>query len=156
LRLAFINECDAITIFREASSADLEALLGLYSLLEFEPTQSLTLQAAEVKFDRYREYPNYRVYVAEADKVIVGTFALIIIDSIAHFGRPFAIVEDVVVSQDWQRRGIGKLLIKFAMLRCKEFGCYKLTLSSHLNRQKAHLFYESLGFEKHGFSFFIT
>lgn len=151
-----MNECDAITILREASSADLEALLGLYSLLEFEPTQSLTLQAAEVKFGRYREYPNYRIYVAEADKVIVGTFALIIIDSIAHFGRPFAIVEDVVVSQDWQRRGIGKLMITYAMLCCKEFGCYKLTLSSHLNRKKAHLFYESLGFEKHGFSFFIT
>jgi len=151
-----MNEYQAITVFREASSADLEALLALYSLLEFEPTQGLTLQAAEIQLNKYREYPNYFIYVAEVDKLIVGTFALIIVDGIAHLGRPYAIVEDVVVSQDWQSRGIGKLMMKFAMLRCKDFGCYKLTLSSHLNRQKAHLFYESLGFEKHGFSFFIT
>jgi GNAT superfamily N-acetyltransferase len=151
-----MNEYEAITVFREASPADLEALLGLYSLLEFEPTQSLTLEGAEVQLNKYREYPNYLIYVVEVDKLIVGTFALIIVDGIAHLGRPFAIVEDVVVSQVWQRRGIGKLMMKFAMLRCKEFGCYKLTLSSHLNRQKAHSFYELLGFEKHGFSFSIT
>ena len=103
--------------FREASSTDLEALLGLYALLEFEPAQSLTLEVAGVRFERYREYPNYWIYVVEADEAIVGTFALIIVDSVAHSGKPFAVVEDVVVSQDWQGRGIGKLMMEFAMLR---------------------------------------
>ena len=146
----------ATVSFREASASDIEALLGLYELLEFKPVQSLSLEAARVRFERYQEYPNYRIYVAELGEVIVGTFALIIVDSVAHSGKPFAVVEDVVVSQDCQGRGIGKRMMEFAMCRCKEFGCYKLTLSSHLKRQKAHSFYESLGFEKHGFSFFIT
>ncbi len=141
---------------REAASTDIEALLGLYELLEFKPALSLSLKAARVRFEKYKGYPNYRIYVAELGEVIVGTFALIIIDSVAHSGKPFAVVEDVVVSQDCQGRGIGKRMMEFAMCRCKEFGCYKLTLSSHLKRQKAHSFYESLGFEKHGFSFFIT
>ncbi|MCY7370079.1 MAG: GNAT family N-acetyltransferase [Polaromonas sp.] len=148
---------DSATVsFREASSADLEALLGLYALLEFKPALSLSMEAARARFQRYKEYPNYRIYVAELGEVVVGTFALIIVDSIAHCGKPFAVVEDVVVSQDCQGRGIGKRMMEFAMCRCKEFGCYKLTLSSHLKRQIAHSFYESLGFEKHGFSFFIT
>ena len=146
----------ATVSFREASASDIEALLGLYELLEFKPVQSLSLEAARVRFERYQEYPNYRIYVAELGEVIVGTFALIIVDSVAHAGKPFAVVEDVVVSQDCQGRGIGKRMMEFAMCRCKEFDCYKLTLSSHLKRQKAHSFYESLGFEKHGFSFFIT
>ena len=146
----------AAASIREASSADIEVLLGLYQLLEFKPTQNLSREAAQVRFDRYQEYPNYRIYVAELGQVIVGTFALIIVDSMAHSGQPFAVVEDVVVSEDCQGRGIGKRMMEFAMSRCKEFGCYKLTLSSHLKRQKAHSFYESLGFEKHGFSFFIT
>ena len=141
---------------REAASTDIEALLGLYELLEFKPALSLSLKAARVRFEKYKGYPNYRIYVAELGEVIVGTFALIIIDSVAHSGKPFAVVEDVVVSQDCQGRGIGKRMMEFAMCRCKEFGCYKLTLSSHLKRQKAHSFYESLGFEKHGYSFFIT
>lgn len=146
----------ALVSFREASPADIEALLGLYELLEFEPAQRLSLEAALVRFERYQEYPNYRIYVAELGKVIVGTFALLIVDSVAHSGKPFAVVEDVVVSQDCQGRGIGKRMMEFAMFRCKGFGCYKLALSSHLKREKAHSFYESLGFERHGFSFFIT
>ena len=145
-----------ISSFREAASADMEALLGLYELLEFKPVQSLSPEAARVRFERYKQYPDYRIYVAELGEAIVGTFALIIVDSVAHSGRPFAIVEDVVVSQKYQGQGIGKGMMEFAMHRCKEFGCYKLALSSHLKRPKAHSFYESLGFDKHGFSFFIT
>lgn len=92
-----MKEGGPVTAFREASSADLEALLGLYALLEFEPAQSLSLEAARVRFEQYREYPNYWIYVAEVDEAIVGTFALIIVDSVAHSGKPFAVVEDVVV-----------------------------------------------------------
>lgn len=32
---------------------------------------------------------------------------------------------------------------------------HKLALSSHVKRVRAHKFYESLAFEKHGFSFLI-
>ena len=34
-------------------------------------------------------------------------------------------------------------------------GCYKLVLSSNAKRERAHAFYESLGFERHGYSFRI-
>jgi GNAT superfamily N-acetyltransferase len=36
---------------------------------------------------------------------------------------------------------------------CRGKGCYKMALSSNLKRQKAHDFYDSLGFERHGYSF---
>ena len=36
---------------------------------------------------------------------------------------------------------------------CRRAGCYKLALSSNLKRADAHRFYDSLGFERHGFSF---
>ena len=36
---------------------------------------------------------------------------------------------------------------------CREKGCYKLMLSSNLKRARAHAFYDSLGFERHGHSF---
>ena len=36
---------------------------------------------------------------------------------------------------------------------CRAAGCYKLTLSSNIARQGAHAFYDSLGFERHGYSF---
>ena len=54
---------------------------------------------------------------------------------------------------EWQARGVGKAMMRFARARCRKAGCYKLALSSNLKRAAAHRFYESLGFEKHGFSF---
>ncbi len=98
-------------------------------------------------------YPNYKVYVAETESTIIGTFALLIMDNLAHLGTPSAVVEDVVVADNYQGKGIGKAMMIFAMEKCKETGCYKLVLSSNLKRTEAHAFYESLAFEKHGFSF---
>ena len=42
------------------------------------------------------------------------------------------------------------------MERCREKDCYKLVLSSNARRERAHAFYESLGFERHGFSFRVN
>jgi len=84
---------------------------------------------------------------------IVGTFLLLIMDGLAHRGKPSGIVEDVVVDEQWRGKGIGKLMMQFAMDHCKRIGCSKLTLSSSMQRTAAHQFYESLGFQKHGYSF---
>lgn len=107
-------------VIREVVLSDLPRLLELYMLLEFGSAKKLSLDKARLRFLLYREYPDYRVYIAEFAGVIVGTFALIIIDSLAHGGKPFGIVEDVVVSDDWQGKGIGKKMIQFAMACCKK------------------------------------
>ena len=44
-------------------------------------------------------------------------------------------------------------MMRFALDRCRAKGCYKLALSSNAKRERAHAFYESLGFERHGYSF---
>ncbi|WP_296892069.1 GNAT family N-acetyltransferase [Thiobacillus sp.] len=141
---------------REAELSDLSRLVELYKLLDFYPEEDQPLDKLQQQFMRHKEYPDYHVFVAELDNVIVGTFALIVIESAAHGGKPFGIVEDVVVSNNWQGKGIGKKMMLFAMHHCQARGCYKLALSSHLQRNEAHKFYESLGFEKHGFSFQIA
>ena len=44
-------------------------------------------------------------------------------------------------------------MVRHALRVCEGKGCYKVTLSSNLKRERAHAFYESLGFERHGYSF---
>jgi len=73
--------------------------------------------------------------------------------NLGHLGAPSAIVEDVVVAPDCQGQGLGKAMMQFALDRCRSKGCYKLMLASSAKRERAHTFYESLGFERHGFSF---
>ena len=76
-------------------------------------------------------------------------------DNLAHMGSKSALIEDVVVAHSQQRQGIGRQMMEYAIVLCKEKACYKACLSSNLKRQNAHLFYESLGFKKHGYSFLI-
>jgi len=64
-------------------------------------------------------------------------------------------VEDVVVDAEFQSQGIGRQMIEYAIDVCRKNGCYKMVLSSSLKCERAHQFYENLGFEKHGFSFLI-
>lgn len=137
---------------REAAETDLPALVALYNQLG-GAGEAITLQRADSLFSRLREYPDYRVYVAEEAGQLVGTFLLLIYDALGYRARPAGLVEDVVVDQRFRGRGIGGDMMRFAMERCRQAGCYKLVLSSNLNREDAHRFYESLGFRKHGFSF---
>jgi len=100
-----------------------------------------------------KSYPDYQVYVAEIDGEIVGTYALAIMDNLAHKGSKSGLIEDVVVSQAYQRQGIGRKMMEYAIETCKGKSCYKVLLSSNLKRENAHSFYNSLGFKKHGYSF---
>jgi GNAT superfamily N-acetyltransferase len=61
----------------------------------------------------------------------------------------------VAVAPHWQRRGIGRAMIRQAIEFCRAKGCYKLALSSNVRRGPAHAFYESLGFRRHGYSFTV-
>jgi GNAT superfamily N-acetyltransferase len=140
---------------RKATKDDLPAILGLYADLELGEARVLDLPAAERILERMARYPDYSVYVAEVGDEIVGTFALLIMDNLAHLGAPSGVLEDVVVHSRWRGHGIGKEMMRFAMDRCARLGCYKLTLSSNLQRERAHEFYESLGFERHGYSFLV-
>jgi GNAT superfamily N-acetyltransferase len=137
---------------KEASIEDLSGILNLYAIV-LDKGNVLSLENAEILFKKMQTYPNYKVYIAEIEGEIVGTFALLIMDNLAHQGTPSGVVEDVAVQKELQSLGIGKMMMNFAMEKCKEAGCYKLVLSSNLKRKEAHAFYESLDFEKHGFSF---
>ena len=150
-----MTETDALCI-REAETADLPGVLALYAQPDLDDGVVLPLHDAERIFARFARYPNYTLYVAEQDGRIVGSFALLIMDNLGHLGAPSAIVEDVVVGPVLHGRGVGRAMMRFAIERCREKRCYKLALSSNAKREGAHAFYESLGFERHGFSFRIV
>jgi len=59
----------------------------------------------------------------------------------------------VAQAQHDHGRGIGRAMMEHAREECCKAGCYKFALSSNLNREDAHRFYDSLGFERHGYSF---
>ena len=140
---------------RESAEADLPRILAVYRSSGIDDREYPADGEIRAIYGRMKGYPNYRVFVAEIDGEIRGTFALLIMDNLAHGGKPSALLEDVAVSAESQGQGIGKAMMAFAMEECRRFGCYKLALSSNEKRKDAHRFYENLGFRRHGISFLI-
>ena len=144
-----------ISIF-ECAEKDIPFVLELYGdTLDIEKPV-LTPEKAISIWKKMKQYPDYSIYLAKYDENIIGTFALLIMDNLAHFGTPSAIIEDVAVNEKYQNRGAGKKMMEFAMTLAKAKGCYKMILSSNKKRVESHRFYERLGFEQHGFSFVVN
>ena len=51
---------------------------------------------------------------------------------------------------------VPSILRLYAVAICRKHQCYKVALSANLKRKRAHVFYESLGFRIHGYSYSIV
>jgi GNAT superfamily N-acetyltransferase len=140
---------------REAAEGDLPEILRLYREAGIDGGSSFTPEEARTHLARFRQYPYYKLFVAETEEGMAGTYGLVILDNLAKRGARAGVVEDVAVDPSQQGRGIGKAMMAHAIEQCRAAGCYKMTLSSGLPRQGAHRFYDALGFERHGYSFLI-
>lgn len=135
-----------------ADGDDWLVLNQLYADMDGElPLES---HRAEEIFTQITQTPNYYIYVARLNQQPVGTFSLIYLPTMMHRGyHKFAVLDAVTVISSMRGRGIGSQMVKAAIQLSAEAGCYKVTLSSNLKRDRAHQFYQSLGFEQHGWSF---
>ena len=140
-----------MAVLRLATEKDIPGLLALYSQLAFNtPEDSKQLLCAP---GRYRKAlvkllssPGAELIVAEEAGKVVGTLTLVIIHSLVHDASPWAVVEHLVVGEKLRRKGIGKMLMEYAVAKAKKAGCYKIQLSSDKRRRSAHKFYRSLAF----------
>ncbi len=139
----------------DATREDVPTLLGLYADTSLTALEDLDEDKALAAWDTMKQQvPGARVLIARrCDGMALGTLTLLVLPMLAHGGAPCALVEDLAVLSATQRGGIGRQLMNAAMDIAREAGCYKLSLSSHVNREEAHAFYEALGFERHGVSF---
>ncbi|AFZ58575.1 GNAT family N-acetyltransferase [Anabaena cylindrica FACHB-243] len=135
-----------------ANREDLSLLIQLYADMDGETP--LAKEKAEEIWDAITKTPNYQIYLAFQNQAPVGTFSLVYIPTMLNRGyHKFAVLDAVTVTSKLRGQGIGSEMIKAAIQICADAGCYKVILSSNLQREKAHQFYKKLGFEQHGWSF---
>lgn len=145
-----------ICTIRIAGEPDIVPLLRLMAQLDTAGEPPLSVAEGTRILQRIATYPDYAIYIAEDQEMrVVGSFAFLVMDNLAHRGAPSAIVEDVCVDESARGGGIGRAMMSFAMELAKQTGCYKLVLSSNGARTRAHEFYRSLGFSEHGVSFHV-
>lgn len=141
----------SVISFRAAHDGDLERLHRLYA--ELDAGECADLERLRHTFATIERQSAVTVWIAESDGEFVGSFILAIVPALGARCRPVALVEDVVVEPARQREGIGRRMMEFALEKARESAAYKLMLSSNVRREEAHRFYDSLGFERHGYSF---
>ncbi|GAB6926223.1 GNAT family N-acetyltransferase [Paenibacillus sp. JCM 10914] len=139
---------------RKVTTDDAEALSALFT--EFIGKDSdVTTMREQLELLRSRQ--EYYVAGAYRDQELIGTAMGIACIDLVGNGRPFLLIENVVVSPFHQGVGIGKKL----MQALEDFGrtheCNYLILASSNERIEAHRFYENLGFAgaKRGFIKYI-
>lgn len=137
---------------RTASLQDVPLLIELYAGMDGE--SPLPNALAEDIFAAIVKIPNYHIYLAFDNHQAVGTFSLLHVPTMMHkeYHR-YAVLDAVTVSPTLRNQGFGTQMMKAAMQLSADAGCYKLMLSSNLRRERSHKFYQSLGFEQHGWSF---
>ncbi len=92
--------------------------------------------------------PNLTLVVAEEAERVVGCLQLCILPGLSSQGASRALVEDVRVASDRRSRGIGELLLRWAIAQAREKRCKLIELLTHNSRVDAQRFYQRLGFER--------
>jgi GNAT superfamily N-acetyltransferase len=142
-----------MTTIRDATVDDLPELVRLLGQLNETP-RPLSEQHRKAFADVAAD-PRQRLLVIEDEGALFGSATMVIVPNVGHGGRPYAIVENVVVDEAMRGRGIGEQLMHYIVDRAREAGCYKVALTSRKFRTDAHRFYERLGFvaSSEGFRF---
>jgi ribosomal protein S18 acetylase RimI-like enzyme len=60
--------------------------------------------------------------------------------------KPFVNIHDVIVTNDWRNKGLGRLMLSSVIEKARELGCSKVTLEVREDNDNAKHLYNSLGF----------
>jgi len=132
---------------RRAVSSDAPALLSLYAALagERRSAQPGGLDGSQRLLEEILADPSRHLLVADVGGQTAGTADMLIVKNLTHDGMAWAIVENVVVAEQYRRRGIARSLFDHLIDIARTRGCYKLELLSAKHRAGAHAFYASIG-----------
>lgn len=91
--------------------------------------------------------PDYLLVGAmDEDKKLLGSvMGITCLDAVGEC-QPFMVLENMVVSNQCRRQGIGKKLIDYIEACARERNCKFVMFTSLAKRKEAHKFYESLGY----------
>ncbi len=138
---------------REAVHDDFEHVYPLFEQLW--PNKELNKNDLEKVFKRGVDSHNDVLLCALLDGEIIGFCAYAIMNNLWQEGY-ISYIYAMVVDEKLRGKGFGSKLIAEAINKSRSQGMKRVELDSGFQREKAHKFYEKLGFEKRAFLFSYT
>ena len=130
-------------IIRRAQASDAEDISNLYKELN-------TLSAPTVLPERIAIIANSEhthLLVCEDGGKTIATALVCLCQDVMFDNQPFALIENVVVSADYKREGIGKSLMNYIEAFCLEQNCSKIMLQTSSKNRNACDFYTAMGYD---------
>ena len=117
----------------------------LNSLDSLRKASDLDKEVAKNILKKIISDPNHIIHVAEDNGKIVGSTTLLIEQKFIHNGGCVGHIEDVVVSKEFEGRGIGIKLVTSLLEIANTRNCYKTILDC---KDELIPFYERIGFKQ--------
>nr|AXS01264.1 acetyltransferase [uncultured bacterium] len=123
---------------------ELSSLLELYKQLH--PNDEIINEMTAKNIWGNIKAQDIKYFAAKDNGKIIAACYICIIPNFTRNGRSIGLIENVITSKEYRKKGIGKKIMENAIQYAKEQNCYKVLLQSGNERTDAHEFYESLGF----------
>lgn len=135
-------------VIRESTYDDIPSLLELlYELGRPKPQKDNELEKFTALLKNYMQEDDKKILVAQInDSKIVGFISIVFLSRLNQKTLELYIPE-LIVSQNYHSKGIGKKLLNFSIKLGKEKKCHRIRLESGNQRLESHKFYKHLGFE---------
>ena len=133
-------------LFRKATAEDASAIEKLYrALVPGAPISVLPDRITHISND-----PNTYLIVCDDDGDVIATALLTLCADVMFNHQPFAVLENIIIDADFQRQGVGKSLMDYLEVFCREKDCSKIMLLSSVERRGAHDFFAAMGYDPDG------
>ena len=133
--------------FELAKAADLPRLVELLGIL-FESEAEFSADAEKQRSGLQAilaDPAKGRIFVAREGRQVIAMASLLYTISTAEGGKA-ALFEDLVVSPDHRKRGIGAALLKHVIEQARAEGVLRITLLTDMQNERAQALYRRLGF----------
>tara|TARA_B100002049_G_C15930486_1_gene312014 strand:+ start:161 stop:610 length:450 start_codon:yes stop_codon:yes gene_type:complete len=138
---------DNVTI-RESIHDDIPLILELlYELGRQKPQKDSELEKFEKLLKNYMQEDDKKILVAQDnDSKIIGMISMVFLSRLNQNTLEMYVPE-LIVSQNYRSKGVGKKLINSSIEFGKKKKCHRIRLESGNQRIESHKFYKHLGFE---------
>lgn len=130
-------------IIRKLTEDDIISLAELYRIF-WDDDQNI--EKMKIKFAELKNNDKYIFLCATIDNHVVGTIMGIICDELYGNCKPFLVMDDLVVHNNFRNLNIGTLLLNELEIIGKNNECSQIIFITDSNRKGTVSFYEKLGF----------
>jgi len=141
-------------LIREATKPDLPSIGKLLEDLTsaMDDTEGIEIGIAIKTCEHLLNDASSHILAAAMEGTPVGFINFTIRQTILH-RSPSALIDELVVAEEYQGEGVGKQLVLAAIEKCRQLGCCEVEVSTEKTNVKARKFYKRCGFEERGMLF---